>query len=520
MRCAWARAVALGASLALLAACNGDDGAPVASPTYYQTKTPYRPQQDAQTYEPPPAGYTAVFTQLVARHGSRGLANMKSDLVVYNMWERAAADGALTELGAQLGPDVLKIMRANFLLGCGVPGIDHFGYGNETQTGISEHMQLADRMLARHGDLLRAPRRIVVVSSGVDRAVDSANFFVAALVAARPELNALLLRPPAPAGYPAGNPKMHPDGTNRFLLYFHNLVPATDLVTNPADPYYKTYQASLAYQAYSKDPDLLAKEDAITRDPAAQTQGRALLERLFAKSFVDRIDSAQLTFSDTGTKHFTSDDGKCTNTLTGDGKATIKSSADAGSYLYDLYGVAPAMTSEAGVDFTPYFPAEQALYFASQRDTFDFYEKGPSITEKGDVTHRMAQILQDDFFNEVDAIARGDLTHAAKLRFTHAEIIIPFAAKMELPGASRQLPRAMLYDYGNNPWRGDLVSPMAANMQWDVYRNAAGTILVRMLYNEKESDFKAACDAAKIAPASRYYDYQKLKACYGHIAAN
>src|SRR4029453_14697935 len=125
---------------------------------------------------------------------------------------------------------------------------------------------------------------------------------------------------------------------------------------------------------------------------------------------------------------------------------------------------------------------------------FDFYEKGPSITEKGDVTHRMAQILQDDFFNEVDAVARGELTHAAKLRFTHAEIIIPFAAKMELPGASRQLPRAMLYDYGNNPWRGDLVSPMAANMQWDVYRNAAGTILVRMLYNEKESDFKAACD--------------------------
>src|SRR5678816_3285834 len=102
------------------------------------------------------------------------------------------------------------------------------------------------------------------------------------------------------------------------------------------------------------------------------------------------------------------------------------------------------MTSEAGVDFTPYFPAEQAVYFASQRDAFDFYEKGPSITEKGDVTHRMAQILQDDFFNEVDAVARGDLTHAAngmmisacvKRSFAHAEIIIPFAAKVELPGA-------------------------------------------------------------------------------------
>src|SRR4029450_948537 len=100
------------------------------------------------------------------------------------------------------------------------------------------------------------------------------------------------------------------------------------------------------------------------------------------------------------------------------------------------------MERRAAVHFTPYFSVEQAQYFASQRDGLDFYEKGPGMVEKGDVTHRMAQILQDDFFGEVDAIARGDLTHAAKLRFTHAEIMIPFAAKMELPGAAQQLPRA------------------------------------------------------------------------------
>ena len=84
---------------------------------FYQTKAPYRPQQDQAIYEAPPAGFLPVFTEMVARHGSRGLSSLKYDLAVTNMWKKAAEDGALTELGAKLGPDVLKLMQANFLLG-------------------------------------------------------------------------------------------------------------------------------------------------------------------------------------------------------------------------------------------------------------------------------------------------------------------------------------------------------------------------------------------------------------------
>lgn len=55
--------------------------------------------------------------------------------------------------------------------------------------------------------------------------------------------------------------------------------------------------------------------------------------------------------------------------------------------------------------------------------------------------------LRGDFFTEVDAIARGDLSHGAKLRFTHAEaILIPLATAMgpqtvvgALPAAQTQL---------------------------------------------------------------------------------
>jgi hypothetical protein len=521
-----------------IAACGGggDDAppappppAPPPAPTnfYYQTKTPYAPQQEAASYEAAPSGYTAVYTELVARHGSRGLSSLKYDLAIYNMWLKAASEGALTDLGLKLGPDVLKLMKANFLLGYGVPGISKPGYGNETQVGIDEHTNLAKRMLARHAALFEqvaagaatSPRRIEVVTSGVDRAVDSGAFFVKGLLAAQPKLADLVSYPPAPAPYPSTAPVAQPAGTDRFLLYFHKLVPATDLVANTADPLYATYQDSLAFQKWLKDADLAAKQAAILADPAAKTAGRIVLERLFTKAFVDKIDAGTYSFANTGSFTFTSADGKFTSTLAGDGETPIGSLAEAASRLYELYVIAPAMKAEAGVDFAPYMPLEQAKYFAFTQDASDFYKMGPGITEKGNVTWRMAQHLEDDFFNQVDAIAKGQLNNVAKLRFAHAEIIIPFASKLGLKNVLQQAPLASMYSYENNPWRGDYVSPMAANMQWDVLRNASGQLLVKMLFNEKETDFKAACDDARLSSSSHYYDYTKLKACYGYTPA-
>ncbi len=352
----------------------------------------------------------------------------------------------------------------------------------------------------------------------MDRAVDSGAFFVKSLLAAQTNLTSLVNYPAAPAPYPAAAPVAQPAGTNHFLLYFHKLVTATDLVTNPADPLYPTYQDSQAFQNWLKDSDLAAKQAAILADPAAKTAGRVVLERLFTKAFVDKIEAGTYSFANTGSFSYTSDDGKFSSTLAGDGKTGITNLGEAASLLYELYVIAPAMKSEAGVDFTGYMPLAQAQYFAFTQDAADFYKMGPSITEKGSVTWKMAQILEDDFFTEVDAIAKGNLAHVAKLRFAYAEIVIPFASKMGLKNVLQQQPLATLYSYTNNPWRGDYVAPMAANMQWDVVKNSSGTVLVKMLYNEKETDFKAACDSARFATGSHYYDYAQLKTCYGHTS--
>ena len=126
----------------------------------------------------------------------------------------------------------------------------------------------------------------------------------------------------------------------------------------------------------------------------------------------------------------------------------------------------------------------------------------------------MAQGLKQDLFSQVDAVIERKQSHIAVLRFAHAEIIIPLATSLELNNMMQPLPLRQTYSYDNSAWRGEMVSPMAANLQWDIYQNAQGNTLVKMFYNEKETLFKPSCDYARTNSNSFYYDYLKLKQCY------
>jgi hypothetical protein len=427
---------------------------------HYSTKAPYEPRGGADEYRPPPGAFEPVFTQHVARHGSRLLSSLKYDDLTLQLWEIARDEGALTELGERLGPDVEALMEVHADL----------GYGELTGLGAREHEGMARRVHERLPGLFEAAARngesIAVVTSGKDRAVDSGERFVEALVETDPALADLV-----------GEPV-----TDTDLLYFHKS------------------EANQDYQDYlEEDPRLQEVLAAAAEDPETHAAGRRVLERVYTAEFVDRLDAGEFDLVDNGK-----------------GETRLNSVATAADYLYNLYIIAPGLAEEVDWDFGDYVTGEDARQLAYYADTQQFYEKGPGF-EGDDITYRMSQVLLDDFFGQIEARRSGESGHAAVFRFAHAEQIIPFAALLDLPGAGQQVPEGQMYTYDGNPWRGDQVSPMGANIQWDVYAHPGGKHVVRMLVNEEVVPFREGC-----RPYWRNRDFylvEELQRCLGHDGA-
>jgi hypothetical protein len=306
-------------------------------------------------------------------------------------------------------------------------------------------------------------RHVSVLTSGKDRAVDSGKNFVESLGA---HMAALA-------------PWIDPPITNTDLLYFHKAPQNAD------------YQKWLA-----TDPTLHAKLEAIVYSKSSHKQARRLLEKIISPSFVDRLAAGDYRLEDPKTHEL-----------------VVWNDVDAAQALYMLYQVAPGLSHEGTWNFDQFVDQQSASWFGYLSDSDQFYGKGPSFAN-ATITFKMAQVLQDDFFNAVDAIRSRRSNFVATLRFAHAEIVIPLAALMQLPDSDEQTPVADTYTYDNNDWRGASVSPYAVNMQWDVYSNAEGDYLVRMLYNEQQSRFKASCKS--IRKKSFYYRFDELKRCYGY----
>ena len=138
----------------------------------------------------------------------------------------------------------------------------------------------------------------------------------------------------------------------------------------------------------------------------------------------------------------------------------------------------------------------------------------------------MAQVLLDDFFLHSDQCSQIESTHFLRARFAHAETIIPFAALLKIPILSdKSTPFNETFTYENNGWRGELVSPMAANIQWEIYRNfnynkidqsQHQPILIQMLLNEYPVPFKYDCKPYD-AINPFFYTIEELKRCYSII---
>ena len=488
-------AFSAGLAMALLTGCNSDNDSSSATWSDYQysTKAVYVARQDADSYEVAPVGFTPVFTELVARHGSRSLSSPKYDVLTKQIWDAASRLGALTDLGQKLGAKVDAVTAANRQL----------GYGLLSAVGKEEHALLATRLAERLPALLGkggVPGCIRVETSGKDRANESAYYFMESL-AKRVDF----ITDSKACYVSQQNPSEIDKGLrNKFELYFHKTEPEGDYLQ-----YLPAFQAYMAFvgdeeEGVSPAPELSEALGGLKTLPQTRVMAREMLERLYSTAFVDELAA--------GVEYV------AVNPEDGD-KTYVRDEVDAALMLYNLFIIGPGMIREAQAQGAPwdleqFITPEESAWFSYLSDAEDFYEKGPSLASQR-ATYAVAQPLLDGLFDEVQTqVVEGAGEHVAKLRFAHAETLIPLAALMQLEGSRQSAQPGVLMSQANNEWRGGWVSPYAANIQWDVYRNDAGRVLVKMLYNEKELAFKAGC--SPIAVGSFFYDFGELKRCYGY----
>lgn len=552
MRRALGSGVAGVAALAMLTT-----GTAHADGTYYSSKQPYIVPQQAvdMSYSAAPEGYAITYTEMLARHGSRGLSSYKYDALLMKMAETAKAENGFVD--KETGEEFIKNLEA-----ITAANVDN-GYGMLTGQGESQHQGIGERAYKRNQTLFDQAaadgETIEYESSGEARATESGeNFKLGFDSASNGELANSYVTPANPTGQTT-------DGifnASPNTLYFHK-------VKNP-DGEGKAegsteWKIASEYEQFVEDNSTIdAAMDYI--EGKGESVADDLLGQIFDSEFLDNIGEEEGQYS-----WYNTSDGKEhadeVNNVTGEeepdglddktGKDInlfwndapnadvnvdadargemekhITSKVDAAMDLYNLYIIAADMKAENigshTFNFDQYFerikPTEGKT-FAWILDAEDFYEKGPSYAGQTE-TYRIAQPLLDDFFNSIDDRVDGGKT-AATFRFAHAETIIPFAALIKAPGSEEQIPQGKIYDpldslgdqgYKSN-WYGESVTPMAANIQWDVATKddpetgKAYTPLVRMLYNETEVPFNASC--RPVAEGSTWYKESELKSCLG-----
>ncbi len=131
-----------------------------------------------------------------------------------------------------------------------------------------------------------------------------------------------------------------------------------------------------------------------------------------------------------------------------------------------------------------------------------YYRQCNSI-EHGDERMRYAEPLVRNVFDYADqALADGSV--CADLKFGHDYPLLSLASFIGIENIGQRLN----FDEISRKWFGPQLICMASNLQMVFYRNRAGHVLVKFLYNEKESRLIGL----EPEVGDYYYDWEKVRA--------
>ena len=152
-------------------------------------------------------------------------------------------------------------------------------------------------------------------------------------------------------------------------------------------------------------------------------------------------------------------------------------------FMDDIYTAACiSSNTDSKPDIFSHFTTDELYGLWAAKSDRIYYTFGIS-QEAGDYSSSIAKPLIADIVSKADAAMEPGSKRAADLRFGHDVGLLPLIGTIRIKGMETRLKAAEAHE----KFSSFEMMPMASNLQMVFYRNRKGNVLVKLVYNEKET---------------------------------
>lgn len=160
--------------------------------------------------------------------------------------------------------------------------------------------------------------------------------------------------------------------------------------------------------------------------------------------------------------------------------------------------------SDHGVCLLSYFPTDILVRNWEVRNPRFYLAYGMS-NEMSDYQKTVSRRLLADFIRRAEDAVEKDSNIAADLRLGHDTALLPLVGHIGIEGMDNWAS----FDQVNSVWNSSVSICMASNLQMIFYRNKKNEVIVKLMYNEKETTIPALKTWS-----GPYYRWSDLKAYF------
>ncbi len=169
-------------------------------------------------------------------------------------------------------------------------------------------------------------------------------------------------------------------------------------------------------------------------------------------------------------------------------------------HVYLAGSISP--NTDSRPDIFSHFTTEELTNFWISRNDKLYYSYGISA-EEGEYVSSIAKPLIEDIVAKADEAVKPGSNRAADLRFGHDVGLLPLIGTIRVAGMEERWKSSQAH----NHWYDFQMMPMASNLQMIFFRNKRGDVLVKLVYNDKETTIPAL--KSFVGPFYRWQDLRE-----------